>query len=166
MRLGTALSAILSLAAILTSPALAKDPDYLRLAIGRFDVLDDETAIEFRAEYQSDVELLIVKPFGGVMGTSDGALYGYGGFLADIELGRRFVLTPSLAAGLYENGGGKDLGYAVEFRSSIEVAYRFDDQSKVGLSLYHISNASLSKDNQGTEIVSLSYSIPISRLFR
>ena len=31
------------------------------------------------------------------MGTSDTAIYGYGGFLVDVFFGRRFVLTPALA---------------------------------------------------------------------
>lgn len=163
MRLRTILSAIAWLALLAPAPAVADDPDFLRLAIGRFDVNDDQKAVEFRAEYQSAWKLWIIKPFGGIMGTSDRALYGYGGFLVDIYLGRRFVLTPSLAFGLYEEGDGKDLGHIVEFRSSAEIAYRFDDRSRIGLSLYHLSNASLSDDNQGTEIVSLSYSIPLSR---
>ena len=97
------------------------------------------------------------------MGTSDRAVYGYGGFLTDVFLGPRIVLTPSLAFGLYEEGDGKDLGHIVEFRSSVELAYRFDDRSRIGISLYHLSNASLSEDNQGTEILSLSYSIPLNR---
>ena len=144
-------------------PAAADDdPDFLRLAVGRYDINDDWEAIEFRAEYQSDYKLWIFKPFGGVMASTDGAAYGYAGILTDVYFGRRIVLTPSFAAGLYHNGDGKDLGHIVEFRSSIELAYRFDNRSRLGLSLYHLSNASLSEDNQGTEILSLSYSIPLN----
>ncbi len=138
------------------------DPDFLRLAIGRYDINDDREAIEFRAEYQSDIKLWIFKPFGGVMATTDGAAYGYAGFLTDFYFGRRIVFTPSLAAGLYHNGDGKDLGHIVEFRSSVELAYRFDNRSRLGVSFYHLSNASLSEDNQGTEIISLNYSIPFN----
>ncbi len=144
-------------------PAAAEDdPDFLRLAVGRYDVNDDMEAIEFRAEYQSDYKLWIFKPFAGVMASSDGAAYGYAGISADFYFGRRIVLTPSFAPGLYHNGEGKDLGYPIEFRSSIELAYRFDNRSRLGLSLYHLSNASLSNDNQGTEILSLSYAIPLN----
>ena len=144
-------------------PAAADDdPDFLRLAAGRYDINDNREAIEFRAEYQSDYKLWIFKPFGGAMATTDGAVYGYAGFVTDFYFGRRFVLTPSLAAGLYHNGDGKDLGHVVEFRSSMEIAYRFDNRSRLGISFYHLSNASLSEDNQGTEILSLNYSIPLN----
>ncbi len=141
--------------------ARADDPDFLRLAVGFYDINDNQEAVEVRAEYQSDFKLWFVKPFIGIMGTTDAAVYGYGGLLTDIYFGRRWVLTPSLAVGGYRNGDGKDLGHVIEFRSSIELAYRFDNRSRLGLSLYHLSNASLSEDNQGTEILSLSYSIPL-----
>ena len=73
------------------------------------------------------------------------------------------MLTPSLAAGLYEDGDGKDLGHIVEFRSSLELAYRFDNRARLGLSFYHLSNASLDDNNPGTEVFSLNYSIPLGR---
>ncbi len=138
------------------------DPAFVRLSVGRYDVNDDMGAIEFRAEYQSSKLLWIVKPFAGLMATTDKAVYVYVGFLYDLYLGDRFVLTPSFAAGLYGDGDGKDLGHVVEFRSSIELAYRFDDRSRLGVSVYHISNASLSDNNPGTEVVSLNYAIPLN----
>lgn len=142
------------------------DPDFFVFGAGYFDINDDMDAVEFRAEYHSDIKLLwIFKPFAGLMGTSDEAFYGYGGIKIDVFFGRRIVLTPSFALGYYEDGDGKDLGYPLEFRSSIELAYRFDDRSRLGLSLYHISNASLGDSNQGTEVLSLSYSLPIHRIF-
>ncbi len=154
-------------AAGLTAGALAStasaedDPHFLTLAAGYYDINDDMGAAEFRAEFRARDKLWIFKPFGGVMGTSDAAIYGYAGLLVDIYFGRRIVLTPSLAAGLYEDGDGKDLGHVVEFRSSIELAYRFDDRSRLGVSFYHLSNAGLSDNNPGTEVLSLSYSIPL-----
>ena len=96
------------------------------------------------------------------MASSDAAFYGYAGVLVDFYMGRRVVLTPSFAAGLYEDGDGKDLGHAVEFRSSMELAYRFDDRSRLGVSFYHLSNAGLSNNNPGTEVLSLNYSIPLN----
>ena len=96
------------------------------------------------------------------MGTSDTAFYGYGGFLVDVFFGRRFVLTPSLSAGYYEDGDGRDLGYGLEFRSSIEFSYRFDNRARLGLAFYHLSNANLGDFNPGTEVLSVLYSIPLS----
>ena len=143
-------------------PALAGvDPPFVALGVGFFDINDNEEAVEFRIEYRSAERLWIVKPFGGVMVSSDAAFYGYGGILLDVFFGRRWVLTPSFAAGLYEDGSGKVLGHAVEFRSALEIAYRFDDRARIGLSFYHISNASLADNNPGTEVLTLVYSIPL-----
>ncbi len=145
-------------------PAAAQDdPHFLTLSAGYYDINDDEDAAEFRAEFRARNKLWIFKPFGGLMGTSDKAFYGYAGLLVDVYFGRRIVVTPSLAAGLYEDGDGKDLGHIVEFRSSIELAYRFDNRSRLGLSFYHLSNAGLDDNNPGTEVLSLNYSIPLPR---
>ncbi len=143
-------------------PALAgEDPPFLALGVGFFDINDNEEAAEFRIEYRSARRLWIFKPFGGLMASSDAAIYGYGGILLDVFFGRRWVLTPSFAGGLYEDGSGKDLGHTVEFRSALELAYRFDSRARVGLSLYHISNASLAENNPGSEVLTLVYSIPL-----
>lgn len=143
-------------------PAIADDPPFLSFGVGWYDVnrqIDEAT--EFRAEYRSSYKLWVVKPFAGLMGTTDGAAYGYGGLLMDIYFGRRIVVTPSLAAGLYHDGDGRDLGHAVEFRSGIEAAWRFDDRTRLGISFYHLSNAHLADHNPGTEVLGVVYSIPL-----
>ena len=143
-------------------PALAEDPSFLNFGVGMYDMNRQvDEAIEFRVEYRSDRKIWVLKPFAGAMGTTDSAIYGYGGLLMDVFFGRRIVVTPSLAAGLYSDGNGRDLGHAVEFRSAIEIAYRFDDRSRLGIVFYHLSNAHLGSNNPGTEVLGLSYSIPL-----
>ena len=138
------------------------DPSFLALGAGYYDINDNMGAAEFRAEWRGTRSLWVFKPIAGIMGTSDAAVYGYGGILVDLYFGRRIVFSPSFAAGAYHNGNGKDLGHVVEFRSSAELAYRFDDRSRIGINFYHISNAHLGKSNPGTEILSLTYAIPLN----
>ena len=67
----------------------------------------------------------------------------------------------TIGAGYFE-GNGKDLGHVFEIRSALEVAYRFDDRSRLGVMFYHISNAGLGDDkNPGAEALTLSYSFPL-----
>jgi lipid A 3-O-deacylase len=40
-----------------------------------------------------------------------------------IDLGRRWAVTPVFVPGYYRKGNGKDLGYSLEFRSQIELGY-------------------------------------------
>ena len=161
---GLALAALLGAGA----PALAQqtdDPDFVTVAGGWFDMNRQKMdSAEFRLEYRSDKKFLLFKPFGGAMATSDGASYYYAGVLIDVFLGRRVVMTPSFAPGYYRKGGGYDLGHALEFRSQLEVAYRFDDRSRLGVSFGHMSNASIGDKNPGTESLMLNYSLPLSSI--
>ena len=57
------------------------------------------------------------------------------------------------------------LGHDLEFRSQIEIAYRFDDRARLGLSLSHMSSASIGDKNPGTESIMVTYALPIENLF-
>ena len=144
-------------------PARADDPAFLAFGAGYFDINDDKEAAEFRIEYRGGKKLWIFKPMVGGMATSDAAIYGYAGVNVDLFFGRRFVLTPNFAAGFYHDGDGKDLGHSAEFRSGLELAYRFDNRSRLGLAFHHISNASLDDNNPGTEILAIVYSLPLGQ---
>lgn len=137
------------------------DPAFVTIGGGYTDIFDHDEAIEFRGEWRSGRRFLWFKPFAGVTFTSDAAGYGYAGILTDFYFGRRIVITPSIAPGIYLHGGGKDLGSILEFRSGIEVGWRFDNRSRLSVMLYHISNAGIGDTNPGTEAVSLGYSIPL-----
>ncbi len=150
--------------ALATPPARAGDPDFLVFSVGVHDVHDNKTTSEYRLEYRSDIELSIFKPFTGFMFTGDKANYAYAGVYVDLFFGDRFVVQPSFAAGAYRQGDGKDLGNTLEFRSQFEFAYRRDDRSRIGISVNHISNASLSKNNPGTESIVLTYAMPLSKI--
>lgn len=152
---------------LLPRPASAEEPGFLALSAGWFDINDDQDAAAFRAELRAPEhwKLWVFTPMAGFMATTDGATYTYGGIGLDIFFGKRMVLTPSFAVGAYTEGDGKDLGHVVEFRSAIELAYRFDDRSRLGLSFYHLSNAGLDDNNPGTEVLSLTYALPLDRLF-
>lgn len=142
-----------------------EDTAYLVGGVGAYDVIqNDESAMDFRIEYRHGGGLWIFKPWLGLEGTSDGALYGLGGILADVQLGRHIVLTPSLGVGAYSEGDGKDLGHTLEFRSQVELAYRFDNSTRIGVAFSHISNASLGDTNPGVEVINLYYALPIGSL--
>jgi hypothetical protein len=148
-----------------TAPVMAEDrddPDFVSVGAGWYDFNDDTDAVDFRVEYRSDWKLLgFVKPWAGLEATSDKAGYAVAGLLVDIYFGRRIVLTPSFGVGAYHDGDGKDLGDVVEFRSQLELGYRFDDRSRVSLAVSHISNAGLDDVNPGTEIATIYYHIPL-----
>ena len=157
-RLSGALLGALVLIGAAPGPARAQDPDFLTFGAGAFDYNDDGSAGVISLAYLSAKRLWILQPLGGLMVTFDGGVYGYAGLGLDVFFGRRIVATPSLSVGLYGEGGGKDLGHVVEFRSAIQIAYRFDDRSRLGVMFHHLSNAGLDDRNPGANTLMLTYS--------
>lgn len=156
-----------------TGAKAVDDADYLRVGVGWWDMnRKDMWAPEFDLAYRSDYKWWVFKHHAGVLGTGDGSAYAYWGLYMDLYFGNRFVLSPSTAVGYYyrgewEKGDHKtNLGHQVEFRSGIDLSYRFDDRSRLGLGYYHTSNTGLwSKRNPGEETLLLTYDLPISKLY-
>ena len=144
-----------------TAVAEQDDPAFLNFGVGYYDLFDDDNAAAFRVEYRAESKFWIFKPFAGVSATSDGAAYGYGGVLTDFYFGLRIVATPSVAAGYYHNGDGKDLGHEFEIKSGLEIAYRFDNRARLGVHFHHISNGGLEDTKSGVEVLGIKYSLPL-----
>lgn len=145
-------------------PTTSDDPDFLTLQAGAFDIRHAHTGI-VDLEYMSSYKILgISKPVAGMFVTSKGATYEYGGFGLDLYFGRRWTATWTEAIGAYEHGRDVKLGAVPEFRSAIDIAYRFDDRSRLGFEFHHISNAGIGKENPGSETTLLTYSYPLSGL--
>lgn len=157
--------AILLIAAT-AAPARAGDRDLISFSGAYFDVIHRvKPAFAGSVEYRWSDRYWIFKPFVGAMADSDAGGYIYSGVLIDLYFGRHIVVTPSFAPGIYMRGHGKDLGYPLEFRSQIEVSYRFDNHTRLGLSFSHMSNASIGHKNPGVESLTLTYVIPVDMLF-
>lgn len=187
MRLLSIIGAGAALVFALSAPAHAapnNEPATIGFGIGRYDVIDNNPhnpSTDFRLEYRAAYDMLgigagfgapdlrnsviAIRPFGGIETTTDGALYGLGGFVFDVPIGKHLVLSPNLGVGLYYMGDGKRLGSFVEFRSTMELGWRFDDGSRLTAAFGHISNAGLTSINHGVEIANIYYHIPFDKIF-
>ena len=160
-----------AVALVAAAPARAEDHhiDYLAVQAGAYDIgaFDGNNRLSagFGLEYRSGFSVYYVHPFLGAFGTSLGAFYGYGGILIDIPIGGGFYFTPSGALGGYAKGDGQNLGYPLEFRTGLEVTYRFEHDARLGLMFHHISNAGLGGSNPGSESVFLTFAYPLKNLF-
>ena len=143
------------------------DPPRIALGGGIFDILPDskkQNAVRVGmvgSEYRFGDVLWILSPLVGVMGTGQGAFYGYFGFGFDINFPDNIVLTPSAAVGYFEPGDGLQLGSHVEFRTGAELDYRFADLRRIGVGFYHMSNAGIGKDNPGQEMATVVLTVPM-----
>ncbi|EGL53694.1 hypothetical protein MAMP_01555 [Methylophaga aminisulfidivorans MP] len=153
-------NASIALTLLLPSMAFAEQESQMSLSVGAFEVFDDNTAAEIGVEYRFSPQASAFNliPTLGATLTSDGGYWGYAGVRYDIYLNNNWILTPNFAIAAYEQGGGVDLGYDIEFRTGAELAYQFSDKSRLGLGLYHLSNANIGENNPGAESLILSYS--------
>lgn len=158
------------------SPAVAGDGDALVLNVGVYDMMNNPNPTpSFGVEYRPDWTILWkIKPMVGGFVTTDATLYGYAGLLVDFSLGEVFrsgdldpvYITISAAGGAYSRGDApKDLGHVFEWRFGGQIGYRFDNGMRLAIALHHLSNAWISEQNPGAEIVTVNLLVPIHRLF-
>ncbi len=139
----------------------AQSKSTISVSLAKFNVLqNDNNAFEMRFEYREYDKEALVSPFGGVMFNMSGAYNFYGGIMKDLHLFGNLFLTPSFAPGIYIKGYSKDLSYALEFRSQIELTYQLENGVRIGINMNHISNGGLRLPNVGVESLGLSYIVP------
>ena len=130
------------------------DETELNFYTGIFDFSDDKQSSALLGLEHQNKELFRksflgkLSPISGGFMTENNAIYLYTGAQAEYELGF-LKITPSFAPGYYNYGGGKDLGYPLEFKSEIQVSLDLSDSTHLGMSYNHISNASLGDKNPG-----------------
>jgi hypothetical protein len=158
----------LALAAELLAPppVRAVEPQSIGFSAGSFNIFDPDTRAEAGAEARFTGFRLPwfpgwlpdLSPAAGAMVNSKGALYVYGGLRCDIPLARPWELSIQFAPGLYRPGNGFELGGPVEFRSGIEISHPLAPRGRIGLMLFHLSNAGIYTHNPGSESLVLTYS--------
>ena len=147
-------------------PRFADSPPLLSLGVGVAQIFDNHQEFFWGVKYRPAFRWLHVGPW-FLFGTGkNDEFYAAAGVLADVELSRGWVLTPSFGAGYYSASSGLDLGFDAEFRTAVELAKRFGNGQRLGLCFAHLSNGSLSDENPGTETLGISCSFPLDFLFR
>ncbi len=106
-----------------------------------------------------------VPTLGAVKADNDASLV-YVAVRREFWLNDRWAIIPSFGTGACEEGRGIDPGQSLEFRSGLETARRFDNDVRIGVAVFHVSNGGLSKRNPGAEAVVLSLSVPLRRADR
>jgi hypothetical protein len=142
---------------------LRNESSYLDIGAGAFNIQenrDSSVSPEAKLEFRYGKKLWIVGPAVGVLGNLQGGALIYGGLYSDLKIGR-FVMTPLAGVAAYHRGGSEDLGGVFQFRLSLAFAYEFDDMSRLGLQIGHISNANIHDKNPSENDLMLTYSIPL-----
>lgn len=115
----------------------------------------------FQVEYRfGKYYLFHIRPQATLILPTLGSVFFGIGLGVELYMTKNLLFTPSFSPGLYYKGCGRDLGYPLEFRESIEMAYEWQNKARLGFQFYHISNASLSDRNPGANALTLFLAIP------
>ena len=135
----------------------------LNFFTGMFDFSDHKQASPVLGiEHQNDELFIkssrgnIYSPITGGFITGNNAFYIYTGVQAEYKIGS-FIINPSFAPGYYGAGKGKDLGFPLEFKTEVQLAFDWNDSTNLGMSYNHISNASLGSKNPGANSYMLNF---------
>ena len=151
----------------LTVPLIAAADDangYLTVGVGHVAVLDSDVAdpevykVEYRFKPKTKWQLA---PAIGIARSANDASFVFAVAERDFQLTNHWTLTPSFGAGIFDDSREVKLGHDLEFRSGLKLSYQFDNKVRLGLGIFHISNAGLGDKNPGTEPVFLSLSVPL-----
>lgn len=139
---------------------------FLGLSLGVYDAFThNEKSAALNLEWQPGVKIAgFLQPIFGGFVTSKGSMMGYGGVGVPFNITDNVFLMPSVAIGAYKEGAGYDLDRTFAVRYGTELAYQFEDKSRIGLNAHIISNARSFDRDDRTEIVSLVYTMPFSML--
>ena len=133
---------------------LEKKNTEFNIYTGMFDFSDDGKRSNLiglqhqNEDLNRDTFLGNLSPITGAMITGDNATYFYTGVQANYKMGDLNII-PSFTPGYYNQGDGKDLGHALEFKSEVQLSLDLPKDSQMGFSYNHLSNASLGDKNPG-----------------
>jgi len=100
-----------------------------------------------------------VRPILGVLAGSSGGGYLFSGLVLDLPLPGGIRVSPGFAPGIVLWQGNRDLGSAIEFRSSIELSREIVSPVRLFVSFSHLSNGGLSHHNPGVETLMLGFEV-------
>jgi hypothetical protein len=153
---------VVVLLVVVAGAARAEDrPPALQLHAGVFNLSKSEKDVEAGVELRVPTPLWRLDATGGLTTTQDGAIWLYFGLRRDFRLGKRWLVTPGFGIAHYQAGDSKFLGGPIEFRSVVDVAYRLGPERRLGLSLYHLSNAGYYDFNPGVNSLVVTYSFDL-----
>lgn len=137
---------------------------FFGLSVGMYDAATHgQQAASINFEYQPGTKIAgFIQPLFGALATTDGSMMGYGGVGFPFHLGERVFMMPSVAVGAYKEGAGVDLGQTLAFRVGTELAYEFDNKSRLGVNVHAITNGESLQRRDRTEVISLVYTRPLN----
>ena len=107
------------------------------------------------------------KPLVGFAAQTNGSMFGYAALAAPFVFGHedRWEVVLEGGPGVYRQGSSSlNLGGTFEFHVAIATSYAITDSGRLGIGIYHISNANLHNKNPGVNSILASYTFAFDGL--
>lgn len=162
MKLKAVLSLVV-LALCLPGAASAENTSWT-FSVGHFGVKAKDSVPDplwYGVEYRFEPTFWGLVPSLGYARGGQGTYYIYHDMDRDFRFADdRMYIRLSSGPGYYRGERMRDLGSKLEFRSGIELGFRTERGITIGAAIYHLSNASTSSNNPGTEYATLNVTVP------
>jgi len=141
------------------SPAMADQPRVIAGIGTQMGVGSAEASLRYIAPEPFFWRL---HPAFGVSVAGNGS--GWAGFGSAVTFGQDdgLFLRVTGMVGAYRRGSGRDLGGALQFRSALDIGYRWENGIEAGVGADHRSNAGLDTPNPGLNSIYLFAAMPLN----
>ncbi len=143
-----------------SEPKKALGPSHLMVGPGLFNIDRRHVRGLIQLEYRWAVNVRNLRPLVAFAVATDENFFLCGGIAYDIFFGKKVVLTPSFAPGVYYHSWGRNLGFPINFRSALELSFVLGNKGRIGAQFNHISNAHMLHRNPGANTLFVFYAIP------
>ena len=135
----------------------------LGLSAGVIDFTRRHETVEVGADIHfRPVAFFQIRPQAGLGITADNTYFVFAGARREFRLKKApWLFDVSFGVTYYEKGDGKELGQELEFRSGLDFLRQLRGGGRIGLGVYHLSNAGFSEVNPGTNSVLLRWVVPV-----
>lgn len=139
--------------------------DRIALAGGVMSSLDHSPSFVGLAEYRSAFNLLHdlaeLHPILGLLSNTQGSVYGFGGLRLGFPLSDTWRYENAVGLGGYLQGNGPDLYSTFEFCLAVSILKTISEKYRVGIQLFHISNAGITTHDPGANSYLVVFEFPI-----
>lgn len=148
-----------ALLAVLCATAPAAGASWT-LSGGVFNFNKTPTALEAGVELRHPLRVWGLDGAAGVSASENSSVWAHVGVRREVGIGGRWRLAPGFGVAFYSRGDGKDLGSSSHFRSSLELSRELPSGHRLGVAVYHLSNAGLDELNPGSNSAIVTYTVP------
>lgn len=153
------LTIFIIMSACFSSKVFAGSDSFIGTGVGVAGVIDDKKIIFGSIEFRPGIEIYKISPWIS-MELADKIFYAALGLMIEFNITDKLSIIPSFGAGFFRGDDGIELGGSLQFKSSIELGYRFNKKGMLGISFGHISNGGIDDINPGSEFLKISYYFP------